>query len=66
MLDCGHRMMAKDDELSHFDHTLNALLLLSYVALRQGDAVGLSTFSGGEQSRWISPRKGQRTVQNIP
>jgi uncharacterized protein (DUF58 family) len=64
MLDCGHRMMAKDDELSHFDHTLNALLLLSYVALRQGDAVGLSTFSGDE-NRWISPRKGQHTVQNI-
>ncbi len=64
MLDCGHRMLAKDDDLSHFDHTLNALLLLSYVALRQGDAVGLSTFSG-EESRWISPKKGQHTIQNI-
>lgn len=68
MLDCGHRMIAKDDDLSHFDHTLNALLLLSYVALRQGDAVGLLTFSGdssGTDDRWISPRKGQHTVQNI-
>jgi len=68
MLDCGHRMLAKDDHLSHFDHTLNALLLLSYVALRQGDAVGLMTFSGGlgdENNRWVSPRKGQHTVQNI-
>ncbi len=64
MLDCGHRMMAKDDDLSHFDHTLNALLLLSYVALRQGDAVGLMTFSGEDQ-RWFSPRKGQHNVQNI-
>jgi len=64
MLDCGHRMLAKDDELSHFDHTLNALLLLSYVALRQGDAVGLSTFASNDQ-RWLSPRKGQHTVQNI-
>lgn len=64
MLDCGHRMMAKDDDLSHFDHTLNALLLLSYVALRQGDAVGLITFSGEDQ-RWFSPRKGQHNVQNI-
>ncbi len=63
MLDCGHRMLAKDDELSHFDHTLNALLLLSYVALRQGDAVGLATFAG--DSRWIAPRKGQHTVQDI-
>ena len=63
MLDCGHRMLAKDDELSHFDHTLNAILLLSYVALRQGDAVGLGTFSG--QSRWIPPRKGYHTIQQI-
>ena len=64
MLDCGHRMLAKDDELSHFDHTLNALLLLSYVALRQGDAVGLGTFASEDQ-RWIAPRKGYHTVQNI-
>lgn len=64
MLDCGHRMLAKDDELSHFDHTLNALLLLSYVALKQGDAVGLGTFASEDQ-RWISPRKGQHMVQTI-
>lgn len=63
MLDCGHRLLAKDDELSHFDHVLNAILLLSYVALRQGDAVGLGTFSGA--SRWLPPRKGYHTVQNI-
>ncbi len=69
MLDCGHRMLAKDDELSHFDHTLNALLLLSYVALKQGDAVGLGTFSAmnteGDQTRWLPPRKGQHNVQTI-
>jgi uncharacterized protein (DUF58 family) len=35
LIDCGRRMLAQDDELSHFDHTLNAILLLSYVALRQ-------------------------------
>lgn len=63
MLDCGHRMLTKDDELSHFDHILNATLLLSYVALRQGDAVGLGTFSG--ESRWLPPRKGYHTIQNI-
>jgi uncharacterized protein (DUF58 family) len=63
MLDCVHLMLAKDDELSHFDHTLNSILLLSYVALRQGDAVGLGTFSG--ESRWIPPRKGYHTIHNI-
>ncbi len=57
MLDCGRRMRSQDDELSHFDHALNACLLLSYVALRQGDAVGLCTFAG-EQARYLAPVKG--------
>jgi uncharacterized protein (DUF58 family) len=58
LLDCGRRMRSQDDELAHFDHALNACLLLSYVALRQGDAVGLSTFAT-EQQRFIAPAKGQ-------
>jgi uncharacterized protein (DUF58 family) len=58
LLDCGRRMRSHDGELSHFDHALNACLLLSYVALRQGDAVGLSTFAG-EQNRFLAPVKGQ-------
>ena len=56
LLDCGHKMRAKDDGLSHFDQALNALLLLSHVCLKQGDAVGLLTFSG--EHRWLAPRKG--------
>lgn len=56
MLDCGRRMRSQDDELSHFDHALNACLLLGYVALRQGDAVGLSTFAGDQ--RYVTPVKG--------
>jgi uncharacterized protein (DUF58 family) len=63
LLDCGHRMMAQDDDLSHFDHTLNAILLLTYVALRQGDAVGLGSFAG--QQRWLPAHKGQYTVQQM-
>jgi len=63
LLDCGHRMLAKDDELSHFDHTLNAILLLAYVALKQGDAVGISTFSG--ESRWLPPKKGLHHLQTV-
>lgn len=57
MLDCGRRMRSQDGELSHFDHALNACLLLSYTALRQGDAVGLSTFAS-EQPRHLAPVKG--------
>lgn len=57
LLDCGRRMRSQDDELSHFDHALNACLLLSYVALRQGDAVGLATFAS-QQPRYLAPVKG--------
>lgn len=56
LLDCSRRMRAQDDDLSHFDHALNAMILLAYVALRQGDAVGVQSF-GGEQ-RWLAPRPG--------
>ena len=56
MLDCGRRMRAVDDGLAHFDHALNSVLLLTYVALRQGDAVGLLTLGGTE--RWLPPQKG--------
>lgn len=56
LLDCSRRMRAQDDDLSHFDHALNALILLAYVALRQGDAVGVQSF-GGER-RWLAPRPG--------
>jgi uncharacterized protein (DUF58 family) len=59
VIDCGRRMAAKDDGpddgLSHFDHTLNAALLLSHVALRQGDAVGMLTMGGVQ--RYLEPRK---------
>jgi uncharacterized protein (DUF58 family) len=55
VIDCGRRMASKDDALSHFDHTLNAALLLSHVALRQGDAVGMLTMGGVH--RYLEPRK---------
>lgn len=61
LLDCGRRMRAKDDDLSHFDHALNALLLMAYVALRQGDGVGVMTFA--PQQRWLAPVKGQAGIK---
>jgi uncharacterized protein (DUF58 family) len=64
LLDCGRRMRSQDDELSHFDHTLNACLLLSYVALRQGDAVGLSTFAS-DTPRHLAPVKGTGQLNTL-
>ncbi|WP_286790168.1 MULTISPECIES: DUF58 domain-containing protein [Pseudomonas] len=57
LLDCGRRMRSQDGELSHFDQALDACLLLAHVALRQGDAVGISTFAH-EQPRHVAPAKG--------
>ena len=64
MMDCGHRMLSKDGELSHFDYILNSILLMSYVALRQGDAVGIATFSH-VKPRWIKPVKGVTKINSL-
>jgi len=63
VIDCGRRMASKDGELSHFDHTLNAALLLAHVALRQGDAVGMLTMGG--INRYCEPRKSIAAVHAI-
>lgn len=63
LIDCGRRMGARDDELTHFDHVLNAVLLLAYVSLRQGDAAGFLTMSGPQ--RYMAPRKSAATVTAI-
>ena len=67
LIDCGRRMRADDRRAgvgtAHFDQVLNAVMLLSYVALAQGDAVGALTFGtppGGE--RQFAPRKGSHTL----
>lgn len=61
LIDCGRRMMARDATLSHFDEVLNSVLLLAYVALRQGDAAGLMTFADSEP-RFVPPRKARSTL----
>ena len=67
VIDCGRRMAAKDDapgdHLSHFDHALNAALLLAHVAARQGDAVGMLTTGG--TTRYSAPRKSLAAVHAI-
>ena len=63
LLDCGRRMRAKDGDISHFDHALNALLLSAFVALRQGDKVGLLSFAG--QPRWVPPIKGRHQISRL-
>ena len=57
LLDCGRNMRTMGGDLSHFDHALNAMLLLGYTALKHDDAVGLMTFNH-PTLRHIPPRKG--------
>ncbi|MGB5831051.1 MAG: DUF58 domain-containing protein [Thiohalocapsa sp.] len=64
LLDCGRRMRHVDTEgRGHLDEALNALLLLVYVAVRQGDAVGLMTYGGPR--RWFAPRQDPDTVNRL-
>ncbi|HET6629097.1 MAG TPA: DUF58 domain-containing protein [Woeseiaceae bacterium] len=70
MIDCGRRMRADDREAgpgrSHFDQVLNATMLLTYVALKQGDAVGAMTFGTPPgEARWAAPHKGARTLNTL-
>ncbi len=65
LLDCGRRMRADETQSdqsggSHFDHALNAVMLLAYVALKQGDAVGAQTFGHMQPEHAVqcAPRKG--------
>ncbi len=63
LLDCGLRMRTRDQSLSHFDHSLNAALLLAWVALQQEDAVGVATFGGPQ--RWLPPARGHVALHHI-
>jgi uncharacterized protein (DUF58 family) len=70
LIDCGRRMRAHDVETGigsgHFDQVLNAVMLLSYVALRQGDAVGALTFGTPEDdARVFAPRKGAHALNAL-
>ena len=62
-VDCGRRMRAHDGGVPQFDHCLNAMLLLAYTALRQGDHVGILGVGGSD--RWLSPVKGVQSMTTI-
>jgi len=67
LLDCGRRMRADDTQhgvgASHFDQSLDALMLLAFVALSSGDAVGAMTFGNPSgMERRFAPRKGRKTL----
>jgi len=64
VLDSGRSMCNEYDGITHFDRALNAVILLSYIALRQGDTVGMLVGSN-KVERWIPPVRGQNGVQSL-
>jgi uncharacterized protein (DUF58 family) len=64
MLDCGRLMTGMSGRFDMLDHALNAILMLSYVALKQGDAVGLICFSDKVLS-FTPPRTGLRHINHL-
>ncbi|MCF1182363.1 DUF58 domain-containing protein [Marichromatium gracile] len=63
LLDCGRHMRHLGDGLGHLDAALAALLLVSGLAVRQGDAVGLMSYGGTH--RWCPPRQGQPALRRL-
>lgn len=62
MLDTGRRMMARDGDVAHFDQVLNAALVVAWLALRQGDGVGLEATG---EPRWVAPRRGLASLDDL-
>ena len=71
LIDCGRRMRADDRQAgavgtTHFDQVLNAVMLLTYVALGQGDSVGALTFgTPPSEQRFVAPRKGRHSLSTL-
>lgn len=63
MLDAGRRMRVQDDQLSYFEHSLNALIMLSFTALKNGDNLSIQSF--GAQNRWLTQVRGVKNVSRV-
>ncbi|MCR9141318.1 MAG: DUF58 domain-containing protein [bacterium] len=57
LLDCGRMMTAEFEGRSMLDYAMNSVLMLSHVALKQGDRVGLLAFASGVL-RYVKPASG--------
>jgi len=63
-LDRGHRMAARGDELSRFDHAVNAALLLAYVCNRMEDRVGVLSFADTVE-KGLKPARGTSHLRQM-
>ena len=64
MMDCGRMMTNESHGLNMLDHSLNAILMLSYIALQRGDSVGLICFSE-HVDRFVPARAGKGQMNHL-
>lgn len=64
LVDCGRMMTNESSGISLLDHALNSMLMLSYVALRQGDSVGMIGFSDRIHA-FVPPRGGMSQMNHM-
>jgi len=64
MIDCGRMMTNESAGIAMLDHAINAMLMASFVALRQGDAVGLICFSDRIHA-YVPPRGGMHQLNQL-
>ena len=64
LLDCGRMMTNTRDGYSLLDHALNSALMMAYVALHQGDSVGMLCFSDTIHA-FIPPRGGKSQMNRL-
>lgn len=63
-VDAGRSMAAEVDGLTKLDHAVNAALFLAFVAVRNGDRVGLVVFADGVKV-WLPPAAGRAQYRKI-
>ncbi|MCC9643944.1 DUF58 domain-containing protein [Rhodopirellula sp. JC740] len=64
LLDCGRMMTNTRNGYSLLDHALNSILMMSYVALHQGDSVGMICFSDTIHA-YLPPRGGASQMNRL-
>jgi uncharacterized protein (DUF58 family) len=63
-VDAGRSMAARVDGLTRLDHAVNAALFLAFVAVRNGDRVGLVVFADGIKS-YVAPAPGRLQYRKV-
>ncbi|SEU08369.1 DUF58 domain-containing protein [Stigmatella erecta] len=63
-VDAGRSMAARVGELTKLDHAVNAALFLAFVAVRNGDRVGLALFADGVKA-YLPPMAGRGQYRKI-